>query len=220
MWTYEVDEGTDARPLLVCRACQETAPRCDVCGLPMAAPAVHLPDGRLICARCHRTAVYDPQRAQQLFAQVTAVVVDQLGLALNIGADFTLVDQQHLQRLVAEAEAADDPQRVIGLFVRQGRRRVLYVLSGLPQILFLQTVAHEWAHAWQGENCPLLSNALVREGFAEWVAYKTLQALGAAKKAAQMVRREGLYGDGLRQMLHLEEQQGVAAVLAFCRRSE
>ncbi len=219
-WVYEVENGAAGATLVLCRACHETAPRCDVCGLPMSAPAASLPDGRLFCARCHQTAVYDPAQARALFAQVTAVVVDQLALTLNVGTDFTLVDQQHLQRLIAEADLApDDPRRVIGLFVRQGRKRVMYVLSGLPRILFVQTVAHEWAHAWQGENCPLLEDALVREGLAEWVAYKTLQALGAVKKAAQMAQREGLYGEGLRHMLRLEQEQGAAAVLAFCRRS-
>lgn len=221
-WAYETENGSGTQTLVVCRTCHETAPRCDVCGMPVAALSVHLPDGRNICAHCHRTAVYDSQNAGALFAQVTAVVVEQLGLALNVGAAFSLVDQQHLQRLAEAADfaPADDPQRVIGLFVRQGRKRVMYVLSGLPRVLFLQTVAHEWAHAWQGENCPLLRDALVREGFAEWVAYKTLQALGAVKKATQMAQRSGLYGEGLQQMMRLEQQHGISGVLAFCRRSE
>ena len=97
---------------------------------------------------------------------------------------------------------------------------MMYLLSGLPQILLIQVAAHEWAHAWQGENCPLLRDPLVREGFAEWVAYRTLQTLGAVKKRALMERQNGLYGDGLRRMLALERQAGAAGVLDFCRRVE
>jgi hypothetical protein len=108
----------------------------------------------------------------------------------------------------------------VGLFARKGRRRVMYLLSGLPQILLVQVAAHEWAHAWQGENCPLLRDPLVREGFAEWVAYKVLQALGAVKKMALMMRQNGLYGDGLRKMLALEQRSGAVGVLDFCRRAE
>lgn len=221
-WVYTPNDVPDEQSIVVCRRCQETAPRCDVCGVPMGGNHVHLPDGRRTCAHCHQTAVYDPSHAQTLFERVARVVAGQLGLGLNVGADFTLVDHQHLQRL-AEKTSFDlhaDPGRVVGLFIRKGRRRVMYVLSGLPQMLFIQTVAHEWAHAWQGENCPLLKDSLVREGFAEWAAYKTLQSMGAVKKMALMKRQNGLYGKGLRRMLELEQRDGVNEVLAFCRRAE
>jgi len=193
----------------------------------MGANHVHLPDGRCICPRCHQTAVYDPARAQALFEHAARVVTDHLDLGLNVGTDFTLVDHQHLRRLATEADLdlGDDAVRkqsaqVVGLFVRKGHKRVIYLLSGLPQILLLQAAAHEWAHAWQGENCPLLQDPLVREGFAEWVAYKTLQTMGAVRKMALMEQQNGLYGEGLRKMLELERHGGVAGVQAFCRRAE
>ncbi|MBN1179961.1 MAG: zinc-binding protein [Anaerolineae bacterium] len=217
-WAYERDGQT----LVVCRACQRQALRCDVCGVPMGERHAVLPDGRHVCVDCARTAIYDPLRAQVLFERVVGVAVEQLGLALNVGADFAMVDPQHLNRLAAEgnAGAEGNPDRIVGLFVRKGRRRVMYVLSGLPQIAFVHTVAHEWAHAWQGENCPLLKDPLVREGFAEWVAHKTLEALGAVKALAAMDRQDGMYGDGLRAMLALERRVGVAGVLDACRRAE
>ena len=221
-WVHTANDAPDDQALVVCRRCQETAPRCDVCGQPMGENHTRLPDDRRICPHCHRTAVYDQARAQVLFEQVTRVITGQLGLKLNVGADLTLVDQQHLQRLATEASPPpyDDPSKVIGLFARKGRKRVMYLLYGLPQILLIQTVAHEWAHAWHGENCPLLRTSLICEGFAEWVAYKTLQSMGAVKKMALMEQREGLYGEGLRKMLELERRDGVSGVLDFCRRSE
>ncbi|MEE8390129.1 MAG: zinc-binding protein [Anaerolineae bacterium] len=221
-WVYAPGGAKDDQSIVVCRQCQETAPRCDVCGVPVGANHVRLPDGRRTCARCHQTAVYDPAHAQALFEHVTRVVTEQLGLGLNVGADFTLVDDQHLQRLAAEAslDPYDGQGKVVGLFIRKGRKRVMVILSGLPQILLIQTVAHEWSHAWQGENCPLLQNARVREGFAEWTAYKTLQTMGATKKMALMKQQNGLYGEGLRQMLELEQRDGVSGVIIFCRQAE
>jgi hypothetical protein len=221
-WAYALNGIPDGQTIVVCHRCQETAPRCDVCGLPMGANHVRLPDSRRICARCHQTAVYDLAQAQGLFEHVTGIITDQLGLRLNVGADFTLVDHQHLRRLAEETSLPpqSSPENVVGLFVRKGRKRVMYLLLGLPQILLIQTTAHEWAHAWQGENCPLLEDPLVREGFAEWVAYKTLQVMGAVKKMALMERQDGLYGEGLREMLELERRDGVSGVLAFCRRAE
>jgi len=187
----------------------------------MGRAPIRLPDERLICARCHQTAVYDHDQARALFERVISVVTRQLGLHLNVGADFTLADAMHMRRLAeTSAHPPGDPSRLIGLFVRKGMARVMYALSGLPQILLIQTVAHEWAHAWQGENCPLLQDPLVTEGFAEWVAYKTLEAMGATKTMAQMTRQNGPYGEGLRKMIALERDTGVPGVLAFCQRSE
>jgi len=182
--------------------------------------AVSLPDGRHICPACARTAVCDPALAQSLFSQVVAILTTQLGLALRVGADFTLADAQHLSRLARETplHPAQDPERIVGLFVRKGRHRTMYVLYGLPQVLFIQTVAHEWAHAWHGENCPLLEDPMLREGFSEWVAYRVLQALGAVREAARMTRQDGIYGEGLRWMLRLEAERGPAGVLEACRR--
>jgi hypothetical protein len=221
-WVYAADGESDGQAIVVCRSCHQSAPRCDVCGIPVGDNHVALPDGRHICPRCHQTAVYDQARARELFERVAHVIADDLGLGLNVGTDFTLVDYQHLQRLAVEApnDLPTHPSKVVGLFARKGHKRVMYLLSGLPQILLIQVVAHEWAHAWEGENCPLLCDPLVREGFAEWVAYKTLQALGAVKKMALMERHNGLYGDGLRKMLTLEQQSDVGGVLDFCRRAE
>lgn len=186
----------------------------------MGPNSVPLPDGRHICPVCAQTAVTDPRVAQEYFAHTVAFIIGHLGLDLRVGADFTLVDAQHLQRLIAETppSSVETPGRVTGLFLRRGSRRVLAVLSGLPRVLFIQTVAHEWAHAWSGENCPLLDEPLMREGFAEWVAYKTLHAMGEEKAAAQMLRRDGIYGEGLRRVRQLEEQYGPAGVLEFCVR--
>lgn len=220
-WVYAPDEDSGDQALAVCRYCHQHAPRCDVCGMPMGPNSIPLPDGRRICPACARTAVTDPQVARDLFARTTAFVSGQMGLTLRVGTDFTLVDAGHLRRLVAESpnRPVEDPDRVVGLFLRKGHRRVMVVLSGLPRVLLIQTIAHEWAHAWQGENCPLLEDPMLREGFAEWVAYRTLIALGATREAARMLEQNGLYGEGLRRVLRLEERYGPTGVLDHVMRN-
>ncbi|MGQ9467455.1 MAG: zinc-binding protein [Anaerolineae bacterium] len=218
-WVYQPETGNEL-PLVICTHCYRSVPRCDVCGMPMGPNSVSLPDGRHICPVCAQTAVTDPRVAQEYFAHTVAFIVGHLGLALRVGAEFTLVDAQHLQRLIAENSPlpVEPSGRVTGLFLRRGSRRVLAILSGLPRVLFMQTVAHEWAHAWSGENCPLLDDPLMQEGFAEWVAYKTLRAMAEEKAAGRMLQRDGIYGEGLRRVRQLEERYGLAGVLEFCVR--
>jgi hypothetical protein len=201
-----------------CETCHATRQRCEVCGAPLDLQAQRLPDGRAICSLCQRTAILDAERANELFQWVIGVVASVLDLRLRIGVRFVLTDRvgvlQQLQKV--KPEQAQDVNHVLGVYVRDGRRRTLYAQNGLPQILFIQVVAHEWAHAWQAENCPLVRDILIVEGFAEWVAYKVLQAMQASKKMALMLARTDLYGEGLRLILAYETRAGVAGVPRLC----
>jgi hypothetical protein len=201
-----------------CAACHATRQRCDVCGVPLDARAQWLPDGRAICGFCQPTAILDAARAGELWKWIDGVIENVLNLRLSVGARFVLTDRtgmvQQLQKM--KPEQTHDANSVLGVYVRDGRQRTIYAQNGLPQILFIQVVAHEWAHAWQAENCPLVRDILIVEGFAEWVAYKVLQALLAGKKMALMAARPDLYGEGLRLMLATETRAGVAGVLRWC----
>jgi hypothetical protein len=177
-----------------------------------------LPDGRAICAACQQTAVLDPGQAKSLFDQTIGIIQTSLGLGLRVGVRFVVTDRAGVSEQVQkmQPEMAHQTDRVAGIYVRQGRFRTIYVQNGLPRILLVQVMAHEWAHAWQMENCPLVRDVLIVEGFAEWLAYKVLQTMGAVKKMALMTARRDLYGEGLRLMLARETREGVAGVLALC----
>lgn len=211
----------DGRREIYCETCFRDRPRCDVCGAPVGRGGQQIADGRHICGVCHQTAVYDHDKAKSLFDRAVSIIQGELGLALNVPTSFALVDRTQLQAAVAQAGLSEEAStnRTFGLFVREGRKRVIYAQCGLPQILMLQVMAHEYAHAWQGENCPLLRNALVREGFAEWLAYKVLSAMGATKKMALMTQRDDVYGQGLRALLAVEQREGVLGVLRRCLRT-
>lgn len=202
-----------------CETCFQGQPHCDVCGGVAGPGSQSLHDGRRICAECHATAIYDSARAGEQYGRVVEVMARTLGLQLSVPPTLNLVDRGQMLALLAQTRGddADRPELVFGLFVRRGRRRAIYLEFGLPQILMIQVLAHELAHAWQGENCPLLRDPLFREGFAEWVACRVLLALGAVKKAALMQQRSDLYGQGLQLMLAVERQAGTAGVLHACQ---
>ncbi len=205
-----------------CDTCHHTLAACDLCGAPAGEGASALADGRILCRRCHQTAVRDPRQVQILFHQVVDILANTFALHLFVRPRLVLVDHTRLVELsrTAAAEDGGNGENVLGLFVRQGQRRVIYLQECLPRILVIQVIAHEYAHAWLGEKCPLLRDPFLREGFAEWVAYRVLLRLDARKKGEQMLRRQDHYGKGLRFLLDIEEKHDAAHVLQYCQAAQ
>ncbi|MCA0354122.1 MAG: zinc-binding protein [Chloroflexi bacterium] len=208
------------RPERYCETCIEQRPRCSSCAAPVGDDGWTLHDGRVQCGGCHRSAIYDPQEAQALYASTVASLAQHPGLQVQVGASFRLVDQPTIQDLARQGAIATEGQQMLGLYLRQGRMRVVYALYGLPRWRFRLVVAHEFAHVWQGEHCPLLTDYDWVEGFAEWVAYQHLLFLGATKAAERLRNAEHPYRKGLEQCLKLEEQIGIRGVLAAMRTLE
>jgi hypothetical protein len=198
-----------------CPECIATRPRCDACSAPVGDRHWRLHDGRLLCGNCHTTAIFAPEIARALFDETVAAVGAQLGLGLRVGVEFRLVDAPTLARVRAggDGEHPTD-EKTLGLYQKQGRLRAIYVLYGLPKLLFRTVVAHEYAHAWQGETCPLLEDDGLREGFAEWVAYRHLLHLGCTKAAQRMLKSSHPYRPLMEQVLALEERVGPRGVIA------
>jgi len=162
------------------------------------------PYGYRLLSRFHTAAEVanrDPKAAAKMF--------DDLAADSSIGGE-----QQELARIRAAGllvDAADE--KTLGLYQRQGRLRAIYVLYGLPKLLFRTVVAHEYAHAWQGESCPLLEDDRLREGFAEWVAYRHLLYLGCSKEAQRMLTSAHPYRPMLEEVLAIDARVGPSGVV-------
>ncbi len=205
-----------------CSDCIATRPRCDNCGAPLGPDAWRLHDGRLQCSRCHKTAVYDVATAHTLYAETVNHLATHLELVLNVGVEFRLVDAPTLHE-IRQQDPSYHPlhkERTLGLYHRHGRLRAIYMLYGLPRLLFRTTVAHEYAHAWQGEHCPLLRDFTLREGFAEWVAYRHLLDIGCTKAAQRMIHSNHPYLPALQHVLALEQRHGISGLIAYMRQAE
>lgn len=210
-----------------CQTCCYERPPCGSCGAPLTDDRWQLSDGRLICSHCRAGAVFSTQEAVDLFTEIKARLSVNPGIKLNIPTGLFLVDQEQLQEVIRQQPARSEKSvikgfeqggpELLGIYLRHGMRRGIYILTGLPRKLFIQTAAHEYAHAWQGENCPTLGNGLVQEGFAEWIAYRAVSMFGYISGLEQMRNRQDIYGEGLRWALNCEDRDGVQAVLAACR---
>lgn len=215
-----------------CEACVRGRSACDICSAPLTDQQWQLSDGRRMCAVCYSTAIFSPTVAAALYDEIQQILAQLLDLRLNIPTGLALVDRNQLaevirQQMAAKARAAQqgapaptmalDPRQTLGIYARRGIRRAIYVQTGLPRQLFLQVAAHEFTHAWQGENCPLLDDTLKMEGQAEWVSYHVLGHYGYHRSQERMLARQDIYGQGLQWALQVEAVHGAAGVLQACR---
>lgn len=201
---------------IYCKHCFEERPRCDTCGCPVGSHYWTRSDGRKLCDGCQSTAVSDPAQAHALYKRVRSSLAQLLGISLREPCQLKLANRRQLLELIEKSSLhsldADSRGRCFGLFIQEGRHKAVFVEYGLPQIVLLEVMAHEYAHAWQSENCPRGILPEVQEGFAEWAAYKLLQAWGCRRRSERMLRREDIYGRGLKKMLQWEEKGGQAEV--------
>lgn len=201
---------------IYCRSCFEERPRCDTCGCPVSSQYWSRSDGRKLCARCQSTAVSDPAHAHALYRRVRAALAQSLSITLREPCQMKLVNRRQLLQLIEKTSLtsldADSRGRCFGLFMREGTCKAIFIEHGLPQIVLLEVIAHEFTHAWQSENCQTESTPEVQEGFAEWVAYKLLQGWGCYRRSDRMLRREDVYGRGLKLILDWEREGGKAEV--------
>jgi hypothetical protein len=181
-----------------------------------------LADGRVLCGQCRDTGVFTLEEARALYDESKTVIIKNLGLKLNIPTALILVDRQQLREVIQKQTNGShqlDIEKTMGIYARRGMKRGIYVQTGLPRRLFIQVASHEYAHAWQGENCPLLQDNRFQEGFAEWVAYRVLSHYGYQDQMIQMRNGNNIYSQGLQWMLELESTVGISGILEACRKS-
>jgi hypothetical protein len=203
-----------------CQNCYKHRSPCDVCGAPLTDARWQLSDGRVTCAHCHATAIYAHAQAEALYKEMREVIARLLGLRLNVPTGLALVDRNQLAEIIRQQVNNPDtldPDRTLGLYARRGMRRGIYVQTGLPRKLLLQISAHEFAHAWQGENCPLLHDPVMHEGFAEWVSYQVMGYYHYTQHQQRMIARSDVYGQGLRWVLDQQARLGIPGLLEACR---
>jgi len=160
-------------------------------------------------------------QAEQLYRETCALLKRELGLQVAILPKLHLVERATLIALHHENGAttsADTPlgpehQHLLGYFQRIDNDWNIYIELLLPRTLFQAVAAHELAHAWQSTHTTQAQSLKIVEGFAEWVAYRALLALGQQREAARLTRRNDLYGDGLQYFIALERQHGRGAVM-------
>lgn len=211
-------------PAPYCQTCMTTRPRCDICRVPINEQGKTIPGqagNTYRCVTCFNAAVTTITEAERLYQETRILLKRELNLEIAALPELHIVERAKLAALNAQhplsgnAETPPGPehQHLLGFFKRDGENRVIYIEQVLPRALFQAVAAHELAHAWQSFNVPSTQPLKIVEGFAEWVSYHILLALGHQLEAARLNRRTDLYGEGLHYFLDLERDHGRDRVL-------
>jgi hypothetical protein len=165
---------------LICSDCIRL-PRCAICGLPVKENGLQLPDGRYLCPRDARTAVVNADDAERICAQVKDDL-DRLFsrfTSFPANVDVTVIDRIDVDSMFSPEGNDFESPNLLGCVrpetVNRETRYKMRLMTGLPLAELKATCAHEYSHAWVGENVPKERRAELghdaEEGFCELVAY-------------------------------------------------
>lgn len=211
-------------PAFYCQSCISTRPRCGICRVPLSdqGKTIREQGGNIYrCASCYRTAVTTAAESQRLYEKTRSLLKRELKLDIPMlpelhtveRAKLAVLHQQNSTSGPAETAVEGEPQHLLGFFKRVNENQDIYIEQVLPRTLFQAVAAHELAHAWQSINVPSKQPPRIVEGFAEWVAYRILLALGQQVEAERLSQRNDLYGEGLKYFINLERERGRNSVL-------
>jgi hypothetical protein len=207
-WTVEGVEGR------FCPRCRTEAPECASCGAPTR-------DGRrvgerIFCRDC-RAAWVGQDDYHAIYREVTARARDLLGLKIERLPE--LVIEQDGAALAMRGLDAAPGADVCGLYLRdESGRSTIHLLSHLSVVRTTAVLAHELAHAWQAENCSPHQGRRLREGFAEWAAWKLLEGVpGSDAERDVIAGRTDEYGQGYRMFAGIEETHGATGPVWYAR---
>lgn len=209
-----------------CENCKKTAHKCYTCGVPLGPKHWLFDDGRRICNACNNRAVYDIAQIRAIMKDVQKLCTENLGLPIKIPFELQVKDlnkQSSADAMKAkEGKNGDSPLfgKELGLFRLMNGKTEIFLLYGLPIEMLYDTAAHEYAHAWQAENCPADQSPELLEGFAQWVSSQVLRIKNFDKALERLeARTDRPYGTGYHQVKRLEQSLGRAGLMEYIEKN-
>lgn len=228
---YRVTDYSTDRRVAICVDCEKQDARCFACGLPVKPDARRLQDGRRLCARDEKNAIQSDEEARELAEALRDDLDRQFSRFMTFPSarvTVTIVDQFNLQSLF---KSPGYEQACSSVFGATSTHRLpdgtsahsISLLSTLSKPRLRAVAAHEFAHAWMGENVSLERRQALApettEGFCEWIAYHRAEA--DQEPAEQRAIQRNNYTRGqLEAFLAAEVQLGFNAVLEWVKSGE
>jgi hypothetical protein len=201
--------------------------QCHACGRFIGVQTTHggvrFGDGRTLCGLCQISEVSQPAEIEQLKADILA----QLH---GVGFDYipryiavTLADQRLLNQRLGISRHANSQGLTKTLEKRENgqlvyREHSIFVLHGLPRLLFCGVLAHELLHVWLNDRGLNQRSDAEVEGFCNLGSALIFQQDSTPLGAYLLQRLESdvspVYGEGYRQMRARLQRSGWAGVIS------
>ena len=221
---YLVTDKVTGEKKEVCADCVKL-PSCCICGMPVK-EGVQLPDGRYLCARDAKTAVLKADDAKRITAQVK----DDLDRLFSRFATFpdnvdvSVIDRIDVDSMFSPGGNDFESPNLLGCIhaetVNAETRYKMRLMTGLPLAELKATCAHEYSHAWVGENVPKERRARLgrdaEEGFCELVAYRLMEAQGEETQKKFILQNRYTRGQ-VELFIEADKQYGFDQVLDWMK---
>jgi Protein DA1 len=213
--------------VFICHACASCPDECYICGLPVRANFIRLPDGRLLCARDGKTAVLEENQARDICGEVVETLDKMFSRFLTLpstNVEVSLVDRINLYgefTVVGNDFECPDVLGYIHSLTNHGLfKHSISLMSALPRAEFQATCAHEYSHAWVFENVPAERRKTLsgdaHEGFCELVAFLLMDSLHEEEQKKIMLRNTYTRGQ-INLFIEAEKKFGFNDVLDWMR---
>jgi hypothetical protein len=191
-------------------------PRCFSCMLPFA-EGYKLDDGRQMCEHCHKTGVFEHDRALELYQQAYRGLREVTGRQLKTLPAMKLVDAPTLSKFTGflTKDSGDMIARgfyrshvemtfvedLLGNVVDRDKNvtKAVYLLYGLERREFLATAVHELTHDLLSEHFRKFGEIPVwaEEGICQYLSAIYARSKGFADELAKIeAGRDPIYGHG------------------------
>lgn len=195
-----------------CQKCVSKYPKCANCGAPSGPRGTRLDDGRYLCQDCRAEAIFDPALITPVKLRVLKFLEHGMTMEIEHNINYAVQDEKFLEK-----KSKGMSKDINGMFYRKGNDYNVYVLYGLRKKDLIWVLAHEITHAWQAENCSDRLTDEEREGFAQWIAYKTALNFGYRQYSENMREGDSIYSTGLNRMIDIEKKGGFRAVFDYIK---
>ena len=204
-------------------------PRCDYCQRLITAATTgggrKYSDGRNICDICFENVVVSDLKVQSLCREIRSKL-DIKGISIDISeVSVNLVDKNEL----SEKSGDQNPKELGFTFCEEvylngetiKQSNSIYILTGLPEIVFKGVLVHEMMHVWFNSNTDHNQSPPLSEGacnYASYIIYTSENGKYAEFLLDNLEKdTDPAYGVGYRKVKNYIKQNGLFAFLKYLK---
>ena len=188
-------------------------------------------DGRIVCNLCLASVVTEIGAAENKLDDVCSLL-EKRGIKIEYkGLKLFLIDNYRLKKISESRYKGRGEQtgftyykkRIVNNRITQFKIDI-YILTGLPEMHFIMTAAHELMHVWQYMNVPLKNNSALCEGSCNFAASLVLKTL-KNKESDYLIHnmrnnRDRAYGTGFKRVSVFVKRVGIKEWLDYLKKNK